>query len=400
MKSDSSSSAGGSRFTEGMSAGEGLRGSISVLLARLSCWLAPVPAWFAIPQKIGKDVQAEFERRAGNYFQSLARAQVIYRDEDGTYGNIELQYGKVTGRRPGSALRMLLHLCLGRILSFRLRGRLQQLFPQKFYVIAWDDAYRFGAWRFAAAGAVRPYDGSFRETPTGGDAVVLLGTGPSAENVFDDAYADLPIIACNTSIKSRRLLERNIFALCVLDAAFFMGSSKYSEAFRGALREAFQIRKFRIYFDAEHSGIIRGTLRGLDYEEWLRPIWVASHFRLAETFRHGRFQNAAAGNIFTQAMLPVGATHFQKLKLIGFDGKSKDVNYFWKHSDEFQFQDLLPTVRECEPGFFAKVDFDAYSAKHNDVLKTELSAIEAAGVEIEMTHRTFIPELALRYKGE
>ena len=105
-------------------------------------------------------------------------------------------------------------------------------------------------------------------------------------------------------------------------------------------------------------------------------------------------------SVSTTLLFPLGATYYSRIHLLGFDGKDpKLTNYFWKHSDEFQFNELLPTVQAADPGFFASRDYVQQSDENDLQTDAFLEVIEKIGTEVIMTHPSFIKALNRRHSA-
>lgn len=271
---------------------------------------------------------------------------------------------------------------------------LQTILPRKFFVIEWRGKFRNSSWRWLELGT--PSRNAFlaashRPLPEPAlkrhQAVIILGTGPSAELVFSEASKDFDIISCNSAVKSRELFQsRNVVAHCFSDATFMLGVSAYSSAFLSALLQRSNEVPFSVVHDAYFTARLR-SLFGSNFRGQLLPIFLDPCNEKQPSFRSASRQYSYT-NVLTALMLPLATTWYKEIYLLGFDGKGATKGYFWKHQDRFQFTELLPTVRECDPGFFSGVDYDAYSAEHERYLSDMLVEVKKLGIIVRSLTRS------------
>jgi hypothetical protein len=155
-------------------------------------------------------------------------------------------------------------------------------------------------------------------------------------------------------------------------------------------------RDLSLYLDAEQEELWRHRVPNVRPER-VFPVLFNPYIPYQPDFRTGRIQKNGY-SVFTMLLLPVAATYYRKIHLVGFDGKSPELkHYFWKHNDEFQYTDLLPSVKAVEPGFFVQKDFDAYNRANADSIAEALACVQAQGVELVMSHPSFIRPLQELY---
>ena len=71
-------------------------------------------------------------------------------------------------------------------------------------------------------------------------------------------------------------------------------------------------------------------------------------------------------------MLPFAMNNYKKIFFAGFDGNNNvKKDYYWKHSEKYQFQKELNDIKNIHPGFF-ELDFNEYNEDHNKVLQSIL----------------------------
>lgn len=270
--------------------------------------------------------------------------------------------------------------------------KLETYLPAKFYIINWYENYRSSSWRFAASVGGKNLCKFFLSSEPSilnkkSDSVVILGNGPSANLIFSEKYKNMDVIVCNSSIKSEKLLSmRNVVALTFIDAAFYLGNSDYTKKFYEVLNVSLSNNPgLVLYLDSEHINFVSTKIL---YESYLNiyPVLINSLFETQSNFKELSVEKSS-NSVFTSVMLPLAATFYKNIYLVGFDGKEKGLkNYFWKHQDEFQFTNLLETVKTSDPGFFHERNYDEFNSKNNNEIKKIIKQIQADGVEVFMEH--------------
>lgn len=303
-------------------------------------------------------------------------------------------------------LAFVAYAVVGRVLFLRdgkLQRLLQKLLPFKFFIIDWTSTFRLSSWRFQESRSPRWTTSRSRCSKPlrvlaekRSDTVLVLGTGPSSAGVFSKVFDGVDVITCNTSVKSHRLYsERNVVAHCFSDATFLTGPSSYSLKFLEDVKLRMEERPFAVICDVFHQSFLCEIL-GNRLSPRLEPIFLDPTNEPSVELGIRKWQYSY-GNVMTALLLPVAATWYKKVILLGFDGKGKTQGYYWKHQDLFQYTELLPTVKAQDPGFFQTVDFDKYSRDHEKDLSALLDAAEAKGVTIKSANASSSAAIQKRF---
>lgn len=315
--------------------------------------------------------------------------------------NCELKEGVVT------IFDIIIHFLTGKILLLNcgtLMLKIEAYLPAKFYVINWYESYRSSSWRFAASvGGNNLWKFLIKSEAKilkkKSDSVVILGNGPSADLIFNEKYKSMDVIICNSSIKSQKLLSsRNVVALTFIDAAFYLGNSDYTKKFYEVLNIVLQNNPdIVLYLDLDHVDYVRSKIIDKSYLN-ISPVLINSLFEIQSSFKEISVEKAS-NSVFTSVMLPLAATFYKNIYLVGFDGKDKGLkNYFWNHQDEFQFTDLLDSVKSSDPGFFHERNYDEYNVTNNNEISELIGRIQADGVGVSMEHISNIEYLNMLYE--
>lgn len=385
----------------------GLKSRFWLVVRCLSQWLVLAPERLCVVGEIPEALLPQLLKRLEWFYKSIENGAVTIRGSSG-WLLYRMRRGRLSEPERIGSMTAVLHALVGKILVHDYTdgwAKWEWVLGNKVFIVNWTREFRMSSWRFAASVLKRPLaafgEGEQRRDDRPRTAeVVVVGNGPSAYRVFDRQFDGMDVIVCNTAIKSKRLLaERNVVALGFIDAAFFVGPSAYCEAFYGALDEAVRLRDFAVYVDQEHEACVQQRTPSLKRER-LFPVLLKYALPVRPDFKLGRAQRPG-NSVFTSLLLPLAATYYRTIHLVGFDGKDPNMkNYFWKHSEEFQFNDLLPTVKESDPGFFSKRDYDEYNRRNAEEVEEYISAIEKTGVRVIMTHPSFIEPLQRRYNAK
>lgn len=223
----------------------------------------------------------------------------------------------------------------------------------------------------------------------------IFGTGPGLSHASDHDFSDGVSIACNSMVRNRDLLERlNPPLIAVADPIFHAGPSSYAAAFRIELIRALD------RFNADLIVPMR------DYHVYRTHLPERFADRIAAIpFRPQAQPNldigrdhfvATTSNVLTLFLIPLAATFFEDVRILGCDGRPLDQNsYFWSHDKASQFNDEMANIQKAHPAFFA-IDYDDYYLTHCETLETWIAAAEAAGKSVTNWTPSYIPALARR----
>ncbi|MEQ8655301.1 MAG: hypothetical protein RIC87_22755 [Kiloniellales bacterium] len=194
------------------------------------------------------------------------------------------------------------------------------------------------------------------------DRSIILATGPSISDYrrFDTEGA--MVIACNSVIKSRDIMDRVQPQILVFaDPIFHYGPSVYAAAFRHDLEHALARYDFTIVTPMKYYSTLldtvpsaAGRLIAVPFE---RDCGVVMDLQR-------EFRTKTTDNILTLLMLPLAFSFSDEVMVLGCDGRPlEDNDYFWKHGGEVQYADKMSTIKQVHPSFFA-MDYDDYYARH------------------------------------
>jgi hypothetical protein len=221
------------------------------------------------------------------------------------------------------------------------------------------------------------------------DKILLLGSGPSVDNFDFNKYSDYDIMICNSLVISKNISELNNLKYIVFgDPIFHSGPAKYPGIFRKTLVRNYQNKDVKILTPSRDYLIYKHYLPNEIFNKmyFFEVKQEKFNYNLDKSF----YVNATQ-NILTLAMLPFAMNNYKKIFFAGFDGNNNvKKNYYWKHSEKYQFQKELNDIKNIHPGFF-KLDFNEYNEDHNKVLQSILDL--ESGVSFKNLTDSSIPAL-------
>lgn len=222
----------------------------------------------------------------------------------------------------------------------------------------------------------------------------LFGTGPSLERAFEFNYSGGLNIVCNSIVKNLKLLDYIGADLLVFaDPVFHFSPCEYSKQFRQDLLMVMEryndlycmIPDYNVSLMLAHYPQLKDRIIGMpsinaDYNFPMTDMFYTKH----------------SSNILTLYMVPVASAIAQEIFIIGCDGRQKTENYFWKHNQNVQYGDLMKTVFDMHPSFFADRVYEDYYDEHCEFLEKLIEYGEGMGKKYYSLTPSFIPVLEKR----
>lgn len=230
----------------------------------------------------------------------------------------------------------------------------------------------------------------------------IFGTGPSLQAAGERSFADGITVVCNTIVRDPELWHHLAPAfLTAGDAIYHFGHTPHARAFRAdALRRLKESdgRTLFVYpqmFDV----VVRSEFE--DVEPLLAPVPWGRHTDLTVNLTH-RFAIPRVHNVLNNLLLPLGCTLSTDVRLWGFDGRAPSDSGFWGNSDRHTYPELMQSIREAHPAFFAELTPKGNEAQyatqvHGDFLDERLTEAEGRGFVFRMLHHSWTPTLQKRY---
>jgi hypothetical protein len=223
----------------------------------------------------------------------------------------------------------------------------------------------------------------------------VFGTGPSLGTAMDLDFSDGVTIACNSMVRNMPLLEHlHPRVVTIADPIFHAGCSRYAGEFRTHLLnvmdtfDAFVVVPFRDY---------KLYMSNLPPRYGEKIIGIPlEHIDTVNFNLKDSFVVKSTSNVLTLFMLPLAATFFSEIGILGCDGRKLNENgYFWSHHKESQFTEEMEGIRDAHPAFFA-LDYNDYYLTHCEILESWLVAGEERGITFANLTPSFIPALQKR----
>jgi len=226
----------------------------------------------------------------------------------------------------------------------------------------------------------------------------IFGTGPSLSLANNYDFSDGTSIACNSMVKNDQLLDKlNPPIIVISDPIFHAGCSSYAGEFREYLEHAMHkynsylivpMRDYRLYMSNLDSKL-RDKIIGVPFVSESKP-----NLNL-----YNKFVVTSTGNVLTLFLLPLAATFFEEINILGCDGRPLNENdYFWKHDPSSQLVNKMEEIQVAHPGFF-NINYDDYYYEHCNTLEKWLDEIERTGKFVSNLTPSYIPALNKRSRN-
>jgi hypothetical protein len=227
----------------------------------------------------------------------------------------------------------------------------------------------------------------------GARPVYLFGTGPSLRLAGDHSFADGVAVVCNTIVRDPKLWHHLDPAfLTAGDAIYHFGHNEHARAFReDALRRLKESEGRTLFvYPANYDVIVRAEFRAVE-SVLVISVNLTKHFALPYV-----------ANVLNALLLPLGCTISNDVRLWGFDGRAPDDRGFWANSNVHAYPELMQSIRDAHPAFFADLVPEGNEVKyvkqvHGDWLDERLSDAERRGFRFRMMHRSWTPTLQKRF---
>jgi hypothetical protein len=232
----------------------------------------------------------------------------------------------------------------------------------------------------------------------------LFGTGPSLHLAADRSFADGTAIVCNTIVRDPELWHHLSPAfLTAGDAIYHFGNTPHAQAFRRdtLLRLKESDGRTLFVYPSMFDVVVQSEFR--DVQSMLVPIPFGEHTDITvDLTKH--FALPAVSNVLNALLLPLGCSVSRDVRLWGFDGRGPTDTGFWANSDRHAYPELMQSIRDSHPAFFADKTPVGNEAKyvnqvHGDWLDERLTEAENRGFTFEMLHHSWTPTLQKRLRA-
>lgn len=215
---------------------------------------------------------------------------------------------------------------------------------------------------------------------------VVCGNGPSLDESMNFDLSESFVVACNTVIKNKSLFNHlNPSVITGSDSVSHIGISQYAGRYRQNLLLTLSEKKDIVYIClAKFAHVILAHYPQLrDRAIFIDQGHEGPNFNLLEDFRSPNLDSTM--NIH---MLPVAATLFRQIFLIGCDGKAQsgENEDFWSHSRNAQYHDLVHTGHKCHPTFDRHRQKNTYAKYLDSITSTITQGRERGITYISLAH--------------
>lgn len=235
--------------------------------------------------------------------------------------------------------------------------------------------------------------------------VYLFGTGPSLRLAAERSFDDGMTIVCNTIVRDPELFHHLAPTfLTAGDAIYHFGHTAHARAFRADALKRLKESDGRTLFvyPAQFDPVVRSEFSEL--QSLLVPIPYAEHSDVTVDLST-YFYLPLLENVLANQLLPLGCTLSSDVRMWGFDGRAPNDVGFWANSDRHAYPELMQSIRDAHPAFFADKVPTGNETKyvkhvHGELLDERLTDAERHGFRFEMLHPSWTPTLQKRYFGE
>ena len=223
----------------------------------------------------------------------------------------------------------------------------------------------------------------------------VFATGPSLAQATDVHISEQDVrIVCNSIVRNAKLLSSirpNV--LVFADPVFHFGPSRYAATFRDHAIAAIARHDCYCVVPEAQMGLFLAHYPQVER----RLIGMPSRREKEWNFpSEERFYVRDTGNILTTLMVPLASTLARQVTIVGADGRAAGERYFWQHSTQNQFGELMYSAVEAHPSFFRDRIYDRYYRDHCRQLEHQLCYGEGTGVRYLAATPSHIPALAAR----
>lgn len=218
----------------------------------------------------------------------------------------------------------------------------------------------------------------------------LFGTGPSLAEAVKGEYSDSLNLICNTIVKNKRFCDQvNPRIIVASDAHFHFSYHRYSARFLADLANRLEESDAVFFTFDKFAAFVRWRLPNLAAKIFGIPAGRDTYgFNFDTDFR--LYPGDSVLNMF---LLPLGSFLGQEVILNGFTGRAPSDDYFWSHLEDFQYPELLGSVRQAHPAFFANRDYGQYADNVDDQISLRVRHAREMGKTIASGTTTFYKAL-------
>ncbi|HEC1743620.1 glycosyltransferase family 2 protein [Campylobacter coli] len=229
--------------------------------------------------------------------------------------------------------------------------------------------------------------------------IYLFGTGPNFSYSEKYDYSDGCVIACNSMVINRDVIERlkpKIFVIA--DPIFHAGPSSYAGKFRQSLIDIFNLNPCPIVVPLRDYHIYSTYLPDC-MVDFLVPIFFKIPSEDDSPFYFDIFKSLevkTTNNILTLFQLPLATSLGEEIYITGCDGRPiKNDSYFWSHNREVQINDKMQDIQIAHKGFF-DIKYNDYYNRHIGFLSQFINLAEKNNKKIYNLTPSYIQPLQNR----
>jgi hypothetical protein len=221
----------------------------------------------------------------------------------------------------------------------------------------------------------------------------IFGTGPSLEYATGFDYGQGFRVICNSIVKNKALLDYiKPHLLVFADPVFHFSPCLYSDEFRRLMLEAVEKHQCHIIVPEKCVPLCLAHYPNLESKIIGMPV----NKKVFNFPTPDKLYVKGSDNIMTMLMIPVVSSVAREIYIIGSDGRMPEERYFWQHSSNSQFCDLMQTAYDTHPSFFRDRNYSNYYAEHCKIFNDLVVYGESLGKRYHSLTPSYIPVLTER----
>lgn len=239
---------------------------------------------------------------------------------------------------------------------------------------------------------------AFKKIHEGKKKTNIFLTGPSYNSYTDFTFGnDSMKIICNTIVKDVEFLEYigGPDIITFADPAFHFSTADYAHEFRRLVMNT--VEKYGSFIAVPASTV---PLMLGNYPQLRDKIIGLRRSELISFPTEANLSVKPSGSIITFIMLPLATSLADEIYVLGADGRGNNENYFWKHNEKVQLEELMESVFVTHPSFFRDRDYADHYQQHCDFIEELITRGEAEGKKYYSLTESFIPALKSRHYTE
>ncbi|MCM1236997.1 MAG: hypothetical protein NC489_43535, partial [Ruminococcus flavefaciens] len=232
-----------------------------------------------------------------------------------------------------------------------------------------------------------------KSNTNGFSKVRVFCSGPSIDEIYNNAYEDSINIICNSMVKDKEWMERiKPYLMTFADVNYFLSPTDYCKRFledvvEGQKKYGYYIAvlEYEVPLLLSHCPELNGKVIGIsnNADTYMWPTELNLEVR-------------GTPNILTEMMLPLASALSDDIEIAGCTGRNPNENFYWKHNGRMQYLDLMQSIFDMYPSLFRDQNYENYYDYHCQCVEGILEYGEKRGKRYKNLTTSYIPALMKR----